>query len=329
MKRPAGVIVSGILQILGSLFVLLLSITTLVAPVMMRRSPTPPTPVPAGLFVGMAVFYGAFAILGLLTAIGLFRLKRWSRYSTLIFAGVLVAMGLCLAAVFALMPFPSPNSGSAALDESSVVRVRAVMATGALLVAALGGSWLYYFNRLSVRMAFSRPDDGGTDSQSGLLIGGRRVPLSIAIIGGFSLFGALCTLPSILWFPAALVFGFYLTGASAIPFMLLLGAVYAYTGVGLLKLWKSGRTIGILLNCYSLINALIVMMMSKDRIAQLSGQMARALAARWPSSSTTEADFQSLLPMMKFGMIAGVVASLLVLYFLVTRKSAFQTEAAA
>jgi hypothetical protein len=105
MKRPVGVILSGILQILGGLLFLLFSISMLLMPLIMRRAPGPPTtPAPSGLFAGLAAFYGVFAIMGLLTAIGLFRLKRWSRYSTLVFAGVLVATGLFLALAFALTP---------------------------------------------------------------------------------------------------------------------------------------------------------------------------------------------------------------------------------
>ncbi len=336
MKRPVGVILSGILQILGSLLVLLFSIAMLLMPLIMRRAPAPPTtPTPSLLFAGLAAFYGVFAILGLLTAIGLFRLKRWSRYSTLIFAGVLVATGLFLALAFALTPFPTTSSGSATVDAPNPALVKAITATISLASAALGGIWLYYFNRRSVREAFSPVDEADLDRKSGILIGGRRVPLSIAIIGGYSLFAAICTLASIVWFPSALVFGFFLTGKAAIPFMLFFVAVYAYIGVGLLKLWKSGRTVGILFYCYSLINAAILALMPAKRLAQMSLKMTELMAARWslPSTpqatNTSEATMQSLLPIMRLGMIAGVVTIIVILFFLVTRKNAFQSQVAA
>ena len=256
MKRPVGVILTGILQILGSLLLLIISITTLLMPLILRRVPEPPTnPMTPALFAGLGAFYGVIAILGLLTAIGLFRLKRWSRYSTLIFAGVLLGTGLFLAIVFAVAPIPT---GDSAVHEATMARMRVVMATISLAFAALGGVWLFYFNRRNVSEAFSQADEGGLDSKSGVLIGGRRVPFTIAIIGGYSLFAAICTLTSMVLFPSALIFGLFLAGKSAIPFMLFFIAVYAYIGVGLLKLWKSGRTVGILFNCYWLINAVIL-----------------------------------------------------------------------
>jgi hypothetical protein len=213
--------------------------------------------------------------------------------------------------------------------------VKAVTVAISLASAALEGIWLYYFNRRSVREAFSPADEAGLDGKSGILIGGRRVPLSIAIIGGYSLFAAICTLASIVWFPSALLFGFFLTGKAAIPFMLFFVAVYAYIGVGLLKQWKSGRTVGILFYSYSLINAAILALMPAKRFAQMSLKMTEFMAARWslPSTpqatSTSEATMHSLLPMMRLGMIVGIVMILVILYFLVTRKNAFQPEAAA
>jgi hypothetical protein len=336
MKRPIGVILSGILQVLGSLVVLLFSIAMLLMPLIMRRAPgAPTTPTPSGLFAGLAAFYGVFAILGLLTAIGLFRLKRWSRYSTLIFAGVLVATGLFLALAFAFMPVPATSSGSATVGAPNTALVRAVTATISLAIAALGGIWLYYFNRHSVREAFSPAADAGLDSKSGILIGGHRVPLSIAIIGGYSLFGAICTLASIVWFPSALIFGFFLIGKAAIPFMLFFGAAYAYIGVGLLKLWKAGRTVGILFYGYSLINAATLALTPAKRLAQMTFKMTEFTAARWSLPSTpqatspSETTMQSLLSIMRLGMIAGIVTILVILYFLVTRKNAFQSDAAA
>ncbi|HEY4900158.1 MAG TPA: hypothetical protein VIH91_04985 [Terriglobales bacterium] len=326
MKQPVGVILSAILQILGSLLILLLSITTFLLPALIRRAPEPPTtPMPPALFAGLGAFYGVLAILGLLTAIGLFRLKRWSRYSTLVFAGVLVNMGLFLAIAFALMPFPT---GDSALHEAAITRIRVVMAAISLAIAALGGVWLYYFNRRNVREAFFQGDAGSLHSKSGILIGGRKVPFSIAFIGGYSLFAAICTLASMVWFPSALVIGFFLTGKSAIPFMLFFSALYAYIGVSLLKLWKSGRTVGILFNCYWLINGVIFALMPAERFARISTKVAEASTTPWPTMNTSEATLQSLLPMMRLTMIDGVVTSLVILYFLVTRKSAFHSEAA-
>jgi hypothetical protein len=323
MKRPVGVVLTAIVQVLGSLFVLLLSIVTLLVPLSMRRTPAPPspTPIPSWMFVALAAFYGVLAVAGFLTAIGLFRLKRWSRYSTILFAAILVFLGLTLALTFAVMPFPQVGSGNAAVNAASFAKVKIVMAAISLATAALGGLWLYYFNRRNIKAAFTHADEGGLDSASGLLIGGRRVPLSIAVIAGFNLFGAVATLAVALWFPNALVFGYFISGKSAVAYMILFGLVQVFIGVGCLKLWKSGRTAGILFNCYGLMNAAILLLMSSRHLAEIELQIQQASPTHWPTMPTTA---DALLPVLRLGTVAGAVATLIMLYYLVTRRGAFQ-----
>src|ERR1035441_6384091 len=117
MKRPVGVVLTAVVQVLGSLLVLIASVLMLFIPVLMRGTPrpTPPSPMETQILYGAAAVYGFFAVLGFLTAIGVFRLKNWARYSTLIFAGFVVVMGLLLALEFALMPLPGA-AGRAGAD---------------------------------------------------------------------------------------------------------------------------------------------------------------------------------------------------------------------
>src|SRR5664279_4839514 len=120
MKRPVGVILTAVVQVLGSLLVLTGSVLMLLMPVLMpvlmrgTPRPTPPSPMENQIFYGVGAVYGFFAVLGFLTAIGMFRLKNWARYSTLIFAGFVVVMGLLLALEFALMPVPGMPSRAGA-----------------------------------------------------------------------------------------------------------------------------------------------------------------------------------------------------------------------
>jgi uncharacterized membrane protein (DUF2068 family) len=103
-KRPAGVIVTGIIQILGSVFTLLMSALMLFLPMIQSRSRMAKPPFEPAFFYGEAVVLGIFAVLGLLTAIGLFRMKSWARYSTLIFSPMPILMGVTFAATFVVMP---------------------------------------------------------------------------------------------------------------------------------------------------------------------------------------------------------------------------------
>src|SRR3974377_765422 len=92
MKRPVGVVLTVVVQVLGSVLVLVLSVWMLFTPARMRGTPRPPPPGPMEpqFFYGAAAVYGFFAVMGFLTAIGMFRLKNWARYSTLIFAWLVV-----------------------------------------------------------------------------------------------------------------------------------------------------------------------------------------------------------------------------------------------
>ena len=103
-KRPVFLIVTCVVQVVGSALVLLMSVGLLLAPSIVDRFHTPATAPPHALFYGTAAMNGSFAILGLLTAIGLFRVKSWARYSTLVFATLLVFTGLIMLPMFVFVP---------------------------------------------------------------------------------------------------------------------------------------------------------------------------------------------------------------------------------
>src|ERR1019366_3750851 len=105
--------------------------------------PTPPSPMENQIFYGVAAVFGLFAVLGFLTAIGMFRLKNWARYSTLIFAGLVVVMGLITALEFVLMPVPGMPSRAGADSSAAITPMgRLVMAAFPLGFAVLGAAWL-------------------------------------------------------------------------------------------------------------------------------------------------------------------------------------------
>src|SRR5271167_4647150 len=228
MKRPVGVILTVVAQVLGSLIVLLASAGMLFMPALMRNTPTPTPPNPMGpqIFYGAAAMYGFFAVLGLLTAIGLSQFKNWARYSTLVFAGLLVAMGLTTALVFALMPIPDiPQKSDSVPAGAMTPVVRAVMAAFPLGLAALGAAWLYYFNRASTKLYFTRADTASDVDSKGVLVGRRRIPLSIFVIAVLNLLGGIFAIPFAAWVPANLFFGFRATGMAAKATTFLIGVL--------------------------------------------------------------------------------------------------------
>jgi hypothetical protein len=191
MKRPVGVMLTAIVQILASLLVLLLSIVTLLTPALMRHSRTaaPPPAMPEGMAYLIAAFYGLFAVLGFLTAVGLFRMRNWARYSTLVFSGFLLSMGLVMALVFVAMPIPVPSRDAAKISPNTIAAIKIVMTGFSLGFAVLGSVWLYYFNRASTRAASRLEGPDSVVNAKGVAIRGQRVPVSIVVIASLQLLG--------------------------------------------------------------------------------------------------------------------------------------------
>jgi len=84
---------------------------------------------------------------GLATGIGLLRAWRWARISTLIFSGLLVALGVL--AVVALLRMPAGD-----ISGWQLLMLRAVAVLFFLSPAALGIWWLVFFNRKQVKAYF-------------------------------------------------------------------------------------------------------------------------------------------------------------------------------
>jgi hypothetical protein len=320
-KRPVLLTVTCVVQVLGSALVLLMSVGILFAPSIADRSRTPAATAPHALFYSMAAMYGSFAVVGLLTAIGLFRVKSWARYSTLIFAAFLVFTGLIFAPLGVLVPITPPPNTPAPGFEQTVRMAKVVMVVFGLGIVALGAFWLFYFNRDAVKHAFAR-SAAGTGTTSGVVIAGRSVPLSIAIIGGLSILGAVCCWPSLLLRTPMLLFGFSLTGLGAMVVTLLIGFANGYVGVALLRLQNTGRKAAIALQCLWLVNGFAFLLTPAAKFKDFFANM-----PLWvhPTPATP---FESMLPVMQFGVWAGIITSLVVLYFLITRGWAFRNGVA-
>jgi hypothetical protein len=330
MKRPLGVIVSVCLQIVGSLLTLLFSVSMLIFPLVAPKLPeNRPAPPPNAVFYGLAVFYLVFVVLGLATAVGLFRLKPWARLSTLVFSGALILFGLLLAAVFWFLPLIAPSSGQ--LSDSAAHGMRQVQfffVTACLLVAALGGWWLYYFNRAPVSERFSGQPAAALIGASETARQQARVPISIVLIACLSLLGALSTLSvGLAWRMPAMFFSVQITGGAARAFYIALGLLHAYVGLGLLRLWSSARYLAIGLYIFGSLNCLVCLLLPQRCLNEITGSPEmKGWMAQQTTATTMNPFLQSrmLVVMMAFSLIF----SLVMLYFLITRRAAFERASA-
>jgi len=214
-----------------------------------------------------------------------------------------------------------PREAGSAPQGAITPVVRAVMAAFPLGLAVLGATWLYYFNRSSIRSLFARSDTDADVDGKGILVGGRRVPLSIFVIAMLSLLGAIFLIPFAFWSRANMFFGFIVTGYACKVITLLTGALGVYVGIALLRLSDTGRRVAIAINFVYLANTL-VFWFAPNRVRQyfeLYEQMAGAAA---PSAMPPE----TMITFMRYSMLLGVAAIAVNLYFLVTRAGAFRAE---
>ena len=145
MKRSAGVTASAVISIIGS------SCSILFGGLMVFR---PLSPVE---LVGiMAILFFGFGVWGIVSAIGLLRLRNWARISFAIYGRLLAFFSALASASGVLLMTLAISKDIQPKDvPSGLYAVEfALFAAIAVPFAALGVFWATYFNRQSVKIQF-------------------------------------------------------------------------------------------------------------------------------------------------------------------------------
>jgi hypothetical protein len=159
---------------------------------MARNVPIPPPasgqPVPAFPLIAITtftvVFYVGFGVWGVVSAIGLLRMRNWARICFAVFGGILClfsifgAFGSLMAMQFVPRTLPSGNN----VPSELLTGIFVIFGIVALLCAGLGIWWLIYFNRSRVKVQFLGEAAAAEP---------RRFPLSITIIAWMLLVGGV------------------------------------------------------------------------------------------------------------------------------------------
>ena len=304
MRRSIGVTISAILVLLGSLLWLGLTLLMLMAFVFTAQ-PTPSAGAPQALATGVATLLGwaLCSAVGVATAVGLFRLKRWARISLLIFASFLSYLGSVI--TISLLLFSLPPSSGTSPEMMAGIRV-GMLAFFTLPMLAFGGWWLYLFNRPSIRAQFPQP------------MGGSRRPASITVIALLLLVGAVGTLLLPVFHVPIPVFGVMLSGWAAALITVLQGLLALVLGIGLLRLNESARKVAIGYLVYGILNILL--------FALLPGLDARVSASLEILPSEMRASGAGIQPgQMVFWMMQSVLLMAIQLWLLIRGKPAFAT----
>jgi len=249
--------------------------------------------------VAMGVAFAGLGVWGIWTAVGIFRRRGWARISIVVFAALLAFIGICSLLAVLVMPFPSTPGVSSSFMEK--VRWGIAAFYGAL--ALIGAWWLILFNSGSTKQYFAEREP--------VLESAR--PLSISVIGCYLLIAAAGTALAAAAFHMAVLFGFIVTGWSAVAAYTVLVAIDIYLGAGLLRLRERARLWSIVYFCAVAANSMVSL--ARPGIMQ---QMQQAAPAFFP----TAAAMPQMGNMWVFGLISAA-AFAVPIWFLVRRRAAF------
>ncbi len=345
MTRSIGVTVIAVLSLLGSVFTLLMGVV--MAWVMFRVPDPSPSQFPGSptffkLMLSLAVLmYVLPAIWGIWTSIGLFKLKSWARLSILVFSVLLILMSGCGGLMSLVVPIPSPPNQPS--DPAIASGVRIFMGVFSATLTGLGIWWVVFFNRAKVRQQFVSavpvPEDGPLLPASYAMQSPQVVtrtqrvaqrPLSFTILAWFLLVGCLF-IPLNLWLhtPGVLLTK-VLIGWPAAVFYLVHAALQLYIGIGLLRLRPAARVVGIWYFVFAFANAAVFYLTPGGHARMLTLLERQRSMFPWMQPWQNQSGFAfDPAPFMVIGMIVGLAWLLVPLYFLVTRKQAFEKAGAA
>lgn len=303
MNRPAGVTVSAIVAILGSILALVFALAAVASLFVATPQAQPPSNVPfliSGVFIIVAA-----SIVGIWTAVGLFRLRPWARTSILIFSAFLaIGSAFTLLGMMA-MPLPPDISGP------TTQQVRRIMAITFGLPLVVAVWWLIQFNMQSTKAAFASPPAE---------LASRR-PISITLIAWASIIGGASSVMGILTQSPAFLFGVIFNGWQAGVIYAVFGALTLYIGKGLLDLREEARILGIWWSGFTLVHTGLVTLVPSLRHRMFA--LNQELAARDPHARVP--DF-GMLPTVVLGF--GMILTAVTIWFLIRHRAAFgQTEA--
>jgi hypothetical protein len=329
VKRPVTVVVAAVLLLFGSLFQLL------IAAVMALSGAFMPMAAVAGGAAGGAPMNGfmhgfmyafsavcmALAAWGIVTTVGLFRLRRWARYSVLVIGGIIAVIGgvSMLSSLIILVIPMTPTAGMDASDASTFAAMKYVIfAVSEIMygiMTALGVWWLVYFNRKGVREVFqgSAAVEGGTVA----IVKSRR-PVAITVLAVLEIFGAAsCATVAVLPLPA-IFFGIPLDGWQKAVFLVFFAAAQAAMGVGLWRLAEWGRRLGMLLMAFGIAQC-VFCMLRPSQIVSISAEFNQRLGL---PPSPLPAQAQNIMFVSMFGL--SLLFCFAIVAVLIYYRSAFE-----
>jgi hypothetical protein len=324
MNRSVGVTVTAVIVLFGSGL-------TLLAGVMMLFASSSDLPIPENqvhflkyFMVFLALVLFAAAAWGIASGTGLMRLREWARISMLVFSALLLFVCIPGLLMFLFMPFPPPGTApSPELTKEMLAATRIFMAVLYGILAALGGWWIYFFNKRSTKDQFLKVRIPGLEGMpGGEVISPYARPLSITLIAWWLLISGFIGVLGLSVNPPVFFLGYFFKGTYASMLMLALALVQSLIGFGLLKLRPWGRTLAIYYFQFLIFNSLTMVLIPGTQ-ARFEQAMSEMLSDMQGTLGTPPSPMH--VPIW-FGVIFAVPLLSLLLWIVVSRKDAFQAE---
>ncbi len=314
MKRSASVTAAAVVALAGSGLALLgaglgaIGILFLKPQDLPQSGPMPVSVMTAALF-GLAIFIGC-GIWGIVTGIGLLRLRNWARISTLVWAGLMVFFSTLPLLTVLTVPLPAE-------DMREFIRIILPLFYG--LPILIGVWWLILFNRRGTKEQFS-PQLSGKDAAEEQT---PRPPLAVTILAWIMIVSSGFSLLMFLYlyrFPF-LLFG-HRTGAMAGMFIYSLMSILTLTaGIGLLRLKRWSHPLAMGLQLFGLTSGIFSFLSPNFE----------AVVRESASKITYFPQGMDPAPYVRFGMMAAFIGFLLpalVLAILIYYRNSFLESAA-
>ena len=345
MKPSGGVTAAAIVMIVIGAIIAFVTFFMVVVFFTVRATMGPGGPGFNATVIPPAIFL-LVSVWGLVTGIGVLRVRRWAWFSALIISSLVL-----IAAFFPLHNLTKlirATTGIPTIGAGNFIAVEYVMEIVATFIPlALGVWWLLLFVRRSVRAQFASesaaplaaaaidfpssapavpvafiPPPAGRPS---------RRPVSITVIAIFLLIGPVC-FPLIFLLPSEMritsLFGFILTGGAYLMMMGIITLADIVLGIGLWRLKPWARTGTIIYVAATLLNSLVSLRtMRRASEMILQAQMASMPALSGPDASSMERLMHSSMNIgLVFGLVTTTGLSIAALYFVLTRRAAFYAK---
>ena len=324
MQRSIGVTLSAVLVFIGCAFTLLfLGVGALV--LALPRQPNVNLPIMHAVLIFEVLFGVGFSGWGIASGVGLLNLREWARISIIVFSALMLFFSLVPLLIFAFLPIPQPPG----TPPNFILFMRVGVGLFYGSFAALGGFWLYFFNRRNVKEQFKRAalpsPDFVTRSMPAIIQASTDAtphrPVLIVFVAILFLFGS-CIFPFIYLLHSPMFFlGVALQGRAAGVCLAVFAVLSLVAGIGLIRLRPWGWGVAIAYQVLGLVNMACLVF-----IPGVSDRMFEAVM-QYESSRGMPAmpmDFAFPMAIMRISLLFGIVFGIAILWVLFAYRKVFR-----